>query len=533
MPIDKTLIKNGIVAEKDIATALAAVLGVPFIDLADYLVDTSVVKLIPEPIAQKYKLIPIFKVGQTLTIAMANPQDVNAIDQVRLKAKCEVEPVLATETAIKHAIDQYYGIGGSIEDVIKGMHDAKADLTALEISSKDLEKLDLNKLADAPPVIKLVNLIIMQAIKDKASDIHIEPEEKALRVRYRIDGILHEGSNPPKALEPAIVSRIKVLASMDIAEKRKPQDGRIQLKMQGGAVDMRVSSFPTVYGENIVIRILDTSNLRLELTELGMSPVILEEFSRLIKKPFGIILVTGPTGSGKTTTLYAALSAVNSVEKNIITIEDPVEYQLKMIRQTQINPKAGLTFASGLRSILRQDPDIIMVGEIRDSETAEIATQAALTGHLVFSTLHTNDATGAVTRLIDMGIEPFLISSSVIGALAQRLVRVICPKCKDKISPTDDMLKDLGIGREANILFYKGKGCTHCKDTGYLGRTGIYELLIIDDDIKRLIINKADANEMKKKAIERGMKTLRDDGIAKVLAGITTVEEILRVTQEE
>jgi type IV pilus assembly protein PilB len=528
IPLDKILIREGIINEESIASILSEQLDIPFMDLSDYLIDSAVVKLIPESLAHRCRAIPLFRIGDSLTVAMANPQDINAIDQIRLVSKCEIEPVIATEQEIKNAIDQYYGVTGSVEEVVKQMHQAKTAAKAQAHSEKDLAKL-----AEDAPVIKLVNLIIMQAVKDKASDVHIEPDEKVLRIRYRIDGILHEETPPPKELEAALISRVKVMANMDIAERRKPQDGRILLKTQGRDIDLRVSTFPTVYGENIVIRILDKTSVLLGLPELGMSESVLKEYDKLIRRPFGIILVTGPTGSGKTTTLYASLSTINSAEKNIITIEDPVEYQLNMIRQTQINPKAGLTFASGLRSILRQDPDIIMVGEIRDAETAEIATHAALTGHLVFSTLHTNDASSAIARLIDMGIEPFLVSTSLIGILAQRLIRVICTKCKEKIASTDAMLKDLGIQSSGNAAFYRGKGCPKCKESGYSGRTGIYELLIINEDIKKLVIIKASADEIKKKAMESGMKTMRDDGIEKALAGITTVEEVLRVTEEE
>ncbi len=528
LPINKVLISKGIIKEKDIATVISERLGIPFMDLSDYLIDSAVIKLVPEPIAQRYKLIPLFKIGQTLTVAMTDPQDINAMDQVRLKSECEVDSVLATETDIKSAIDQYYGTSGGVEEVIKQMNEVTRSAPTVPASDKELAKM-----AEDGPVVKLVNMIIIQAVKEKASDIHIEPDEKVLRVRYRVDGILHEVPKPPKDLEAAIISRVKVLASMDIAERRKPQDGRIIMKMQSKDIDMRVSSFPTVYGENIVIRLLDASSLLLGLSELGMSAEMHKEFDKLIRKPFGIMLVTGPTGSGKTTTLYAALNAINSEEKNIITIEDPVEYQISMIRQTQVNPKAELTFASGLRSILRQDPDIIMVGEIRDSETAEIATQAALTGHLVFSTLHTNDASGAITRLADMGIEPFLISDAVIGVLAQRLVRVICPKCKEKLVPTDATLKDLKLERSDDLALYHGKGCAKCKDTGYAGRVGIYELLIIDDELRKLIIAKAPADQIKAKAVELGMKTLYEDGIAKALAGITSLEEVLRVASEK
>jgi len=528
LPINKVLISKGIVKEKDIASVISERLGIPFMDLSDYLIDADVIKLVPESIAQRYKLIPLFKIGQTLTVAMADPQDINAMDQVRLKSGCEIDAVLATETDIKNAMDQYYGTSGGVEEVIKQMNEVKRSASVAPASDKELAKM-----AEDAPVVKLVNMIIIQAVTEKASDIHIEPDEKVLRVRYRVDGILHEVPKPPKDLEAAIISRVKVLASMDIAERRKPQDGRIMMKMQGKDIDMRVSCFPTVYGENIVIRLLDKTSLLLGLSELGMRPEMHKTFDKIIRKPFGIMLVTGPTGSGKTTTLYAALNTINSEEKNIITIEDPVEYQISMIRQTQVNPKAELTFASGLRSILRQDPDVIMVGEIRDSETAEIATQAALTGHLVFSTLHTNDASGAITRLADMGIEPFLISDAVIGVLAQRLVRVICPKCKEKLVPTDATLKDLKLKRSDDLALYHGKGCAKCKDTGYVGRVGIYELLIIDDELRKLIIAKAPADQIKAKAVELGMKTLYEDGIAKALEGITSVEEVLRVASEE
>jgi len=528
LPINKVLISKGIVKEKDIASVISERLGIPFMDLSDYLIDADVIKLVPESIAQRYKLIPLFKIGQTLTVAMADPQDINAMDQVRLKSGCEIDAVLATETDIKNAMDQYYGTSGGVEEVIKQMNEVKRSASVAPASDKELAKM-----AEDAPVVKLVNMIIIQAVTEKASDIHIEPDEKVLRVRYRVDGILHEVPKPPKDLEAAIISRVKVLASMDIAERRKPQDGRIMMKMQGKDIDMRVSCFPTVYGENIVIRLLDKTSLLLGLSELGMRPEMHKAFDKIIRKPFGIMLVTGPTGSGKTTTLYAALNTINSEEKNIITIEDPVEYQISMIRQTQVNPKAELTFASGLRSILRQDPDVIMVGEIRDSETAEIATQAALTGHLVFSTLHTNDASGAITRLADMGIEPFLISDAVIGVLAQRLVRVICPKCKEKLVPTDATLKDLKLKRSDDLALYHGKGCAKCKDTGYVGRVGIYELLVIDDELRKLIIAKAPADQIKAKAVELGMKTLYEDGIAKALEGITSVEEVLRVASEE
>lgn len=509
IPLERALEKLGFVSETDIAQAVADSLGVPFMDLTDYLLDPQVIKLIPEATAKKYNAVPLFKIGDTLTVAMVNPQDVKAIDEIRLKSQIgAVDTVLSTPDIIGKLIDQYYCAQGSIKDLTQ-------ELTKEKLEETTKVKKGLAEISEEAPVIKLVNLLIMQAVKDRASDIHIEPEEYRVRIRYRVDGILHEVQDLPKHLQNILASRIKVMARMDIAETRNPQDGRIQLKMENKNLDLRVSSFPTMHGENIVVRILDKSAVLLGLEDLGFGAQDLKEFQKIIHKPNGIILVTGPTGSGKTTTLYAALSTINSAEKNIITIEDPVEYEIPLIRQTQVNPKAGLTFANGLRSILRQDPDIIMVGEIRDRETAEIAIQASLTGHLVFSTLHTNDAASALTRILDMGIEPFLIASSVAGILAQRLVRLICPSCKEKYHD-----------------FYRGKGCNKCKNTGYIGRIAIFELLLMSEEIKNMVTGKISANEIKKKAISSGMRILYDDGMAKVKDGITTIEELLRVTEQ-
>lgn len=527
--LEKAIIKLGFLTEEDVGGIIAEDIGVPFMDIKNYIVDPEVIKLVPEALAKKYNAIPLFKIQDTLTIAMINPSDIIAIDEIRLKSKAGVvEPVLATKSAIEQAIDQYYGTKGSLEDLIGQIDKTKFGKIPEEIGAKALQAI-----AQEAPIVKLVNLVIMQAVKDKASDIHIEPEEDTLRVRYRIDGALHEVSSPPKHLSSAIISRIKILAHMDIAEKRKPQDGKIQLKVENKDIDLRVSTFPTIHGENVVLRVLDKSSILLGMGDLGFQEEDLKNFEKLIKRPYGIILVTGPTGSGKTTTLYAALSTINSVDKNIITIEDPVEYQLPMIRQTQVNPKAGLTFANGLRSILRQDPNVIMVGEIRDKETAEIAIQAALTGHLVFSTLHTNDACGALTRLIDMGIEPFLVASSLIGVVAQRLVRVICKQCKEEYHTTADMLKTLGIKETEKVKLYRGKGCRDCKETGYRGRTAIFELLVINEKIREFVSEKASSAAIKQEAVKIGMKTLRDNGLNKAEAGITTVEEVLRATQEE
>ena len=524
-PIGKLLIKTGIITEDDYAQAMSEALEVPYIDLNNYLVDANTLKFIPESAARKHKAIPIFKIGDTVTVAMADPKDIMAIDDLTRKSKCEIESVLAGETAILNAIDQYYGVQGSVEDVIKDISkDKKKEAAPIELDPKKLAEI-----AEEAPVIKLVNLIIMQAVKERASDIHVEPEEGALKIRFRIDGVLYEMFSPPKHLELAILSRIKVLSKIDIAEKRKPQDGRFNIKVENRDIDLRVSTFPTIYGENIVIRILDKGTVLLDLDTLGFSKNTKKDFESLIKHPHGIILVTGPTGSGKTTTLYSALSTIDSKEKNIITVEDPVEYHLGRVRQSQINPKAGLTFASGLKSILRQDPDIIMVGEIRDKETVEISIQAALTGHLVFSTLHTNDAVSALTRLLDMGVESFLISSSVMGILAQRLVRKVCEKCKESYKPSDEILK--GIGKDIKKLF-RGKGCNNCKDTGYKGRVGIFELLIINEEIRKMIIARASNDVIKRKAVEMGMKTLSDDGLEKVSKGITTIDEIIKITKE-
>jgi len=527
MSVGKVIVRSGMATEEAYAQAESEALDIPYVNLGSYIIDPEVIKLIPETIAQKYKAVPIFKIRNILTVAMVDPKDIVAIDDLSRKAKCDIEAMLSTESAIANAIEQYYGTSSSFDDVVKDIDRENR----FQSAGVEFDSTKLAEIAEEAPVIKLVNMIIMQAVKDKASDIHIEPEETRLAVRFRIDGILHEMFSPPKHLEPALMSRIKVLSKMDIAEKRKPQDGRFNMKAMDRDIDLRVSSFPTIYGENIVMRILDRGTILLGLDKVGFTRETQKEFEKFIKYPHGIILVTGPTGSGKTTTLYSVLSTIDSEEKNVITIEDPVEYHLGRIRQSQVNPKAGLTFATGLRSILRQDPDIIMVGEIRDKETAEISVQAALTGHLVFSTLHTNDAAGALSRLIDMGIEPFLISSSILGILAQRLVRKICDKCKEEYIPSEDILKGLGIGQKKG--FFKGKGCSVCKNTGYSGRIGIFELLIVNDKIRKLIVDKASSDVIKKTAVEAGMKTLRDDGLDKVLRGITTPEEVIKATQEE
>jgi type IV pilus assembly protein PilB len=524
----KTLVKMGFIAEEDLVVFLSNKMGLPRIELSSYLIDPKIIELVPEELARKYELIPVLKIGNRLTCAMVDPWNVFALDELRARTGFIIEPAVATEAEIMKALDEHYGAKGTMEEVIKSIDEEKLGIE----EGKEVELKRLEGIIEEPVVIKLVNLIIMKAVREGASDIHIEPEEKVLKTRFRVDGMLHEVPSPPKYLQSAIISRIKIMANLNIAERRIPQDGRFSIKMEGREIDVRVSCMPTVHGENVVLRLLDVASALLNLKDMGFSKDVLEKYQKLISRPHGIILVTGPTGSGKTTTLYASLDKINTVEKNIITIEDPVEYKLAGIRQIQINPKVDLTFANGLRSILRQDPDVIMVGEMRDFETAEIAIQAALTGHLVFSTLHTNDAPGAVTRMIDMGVEPYLVSSSVIGVLAQRLVRLICSECKEEYKPSKEELADIGISGNEEIEFYRGKGCPKCMNLGYKGRIGIFELMVVDDKIRNLIVAKVYLDKIRTQARSSGMLTLMEDGIQKIKEGLTTVEEVLRVTQE-
>lgn len=531
LPLRKAIVQKGFIAEEDLISFMANALNLPQIELGNYIIDPKIIGLVPEGLARKHQTIPVLKIANTLTCAMFDPLNIFAIDELRNVTGFDIEPAVATEKEIKKALDEYYGARGSIEDIIQTIDEERLGL-------KEGQELDLKKLQEVsgePPVIRLVNLMIMHAVSEAASDIHLEPEEDCLRVRCRVDGILHDRPALPKYLQSAIVSRIKVLANLNIAERRAAQDGRFQMKMESRAIDIRVSVMPTIYGENVVMRLLDRSSAVLSLSQLGFSFEVLEKYQKLIYRPYGIILVTGPTGSGKTTTLYASLHIINSGEKNIVTIEDPVEYHLAGVRQVQIDSKAGISFANGLRSILRQDPDIIMVGEIRDRETAEIAVQAALTGHLVLATLHTNEAPGAVTRLVDMGLEPFLISSSLAGVLAQRLVRAICKDCKEEYVPSQEVLGDIGYDTRqgSEIKFYRGKGCPKCLNTGYKGRIGIFELMLADDKIRNLITARAPLDEIKKQAQISGMVSLKNDGIQKVKEGLTTAEEVLRVTLEE
>lgn len=527
--LGEIFVEIGAISKEELYGILQYVYESEYVDLSNYVIDPEVISIIPEKIALRFKLIPLSKSDYELIIAMANPLDVYAIDFVRDYTKAKrIKSLLATEEDVLNAITNYYELG-EYDDIIEKL--------GTEIVFKEEEEEEDSKKLEAisreAPIIQLVNMLIVQGVKDRASDVHIEPNEKGLLIRFRIDGMLHDIRTLPNTIKSAVISRTKILAKMDIAERRLPQDGRFQVKFGTREVDLRVSTIPTVFGEKVVLRLLDKSKGLIKLEQVGFSPEQLEEFKSIITKSYGIILLTGPTGSGKTTTLYAALNQVNSKDKNIITVEDPVEYKLDRINQIQIKPKINLIFANTLRSILRQDPDIIMVGEIRDIETAQIAVQAALTGHLVFSTLHTNDAASALTRLIDMDIETFLISSSVIGVVAQRLVRVICEKCKEEYTPGKNVLSALNIEdnlkKDGKIKLYRGAGCSFCKNTGYYGRTSIYELIVLDEEIRALIISKTSSNVIKDAAIKKGMKTLKDSGLEKVKQGITTLEEVIRV----
>ena len=526
------ILKNlGLVTEDDIIKVLGRQMGIQYMDLSGIIVEPEVVQLVPEMIARRHHVVPLFKKGKVLTLAMVDPLNVFAIDDVKRATKCDVEPVMSKEDDTMKAIDRYYSGTSTMEEAAR-----EADRQGFGVNEEGDAALELSKLAEDTPVVKFVNTMITQAIKEGASDIHIEPEVDGLRIRYRRDGILRDVMTAPRNLQSGVASRIKIMADLDIAEKRVPQDGRIQMKVGSREIDIRLSTLPTLFGEKIVMRLLDKSSLLLSLSDLGFSEETLQKFEKMIRRPYGMALVTGPTGSGKTTTLYSALKQVSSVEKNIVTIEDPVEYQMKQINQVPVNAKVGVTFATGLRSILRQDPDIVMVGEIRDRETATIAIQAALTGHLVLSTLHTNDAAGAIARLVDMGVEPFLIASSLLGVISQRLVRKVCGHCKKEYLPTPDLLSDLGLTQlihgKREIKFVKGEGCPECRGTGYSGRVGIYELLPADDAIRQLIVSRASSSEIRKKAAEFKFKSLRIEGLFKAVQGITSTEEVLRVTQE-
>ncbi|MBI2246319.1 MAG: type II secretion system ATPase GspE [Armatimonadetes bacterium] len=527
--LGRILVEQGAVSEQQLARALSVQWGLEVVDLGAMEIDPDVVKVVPHHLAQRHKVLAIGKTKKKLRLAIADPLNVVALDDVRLVTGPEIEAAVAAEDAIVSAIDRFYSGTESLEEAMRQA--AGLDLETTDERAEDISIEKLRTLTEEAPVVRLVNVIISQAIGDGASDIHIEPHRRGLHVRYRIDGVLHDVMTPPKAVQHAMVSRVKIMANLDIAERRLPQDGRVHIVIENKEFDLRVSTLPTVFGEKVVMRILDQSTAKLGLNKLGFAVSMLQIWEELSSKPYGMLLVSGPTGSGKTTTLYSTLHKINTLDKNIVTVEDPVEYQLARVNQVQVNPKAGLTFASGLRSFLRQDPDIIMVGEIRDRDTAEIAIQASLTGHLVLSTIHTNDAPTVTTRLNDMGVEPFLITSSLIGVLAQRLARTICAHCKESYIPPVEALHRLGLQPEAGeeIVFYRGRGCDRCKGSGYKGRTGLFELMVMSDPIRDLVLKGVSASEISQQAVSEGMKTLREDGILKVLEGSTTVDELLRV----
>ena len=530
------LTKLGYLTEKDLAAFLSKQYGIPTVDIATHQIDPEVVRLIPEDVARKYLVLPVNRTGSTLVVAMADPSNIFAIDDIKFLTGYNVESVVASEGAIKKAIDIAY----EKQELEMGMEDVLTEFDGNEMEivkeEEEVDLSDLKKAVEEAPVVKLVNFVLTDAIKKKASDIHIEPYEKVFRVRYRVDGVLHEVMKPPLKLKNAIVSRIKIMSQLDIAERRLPQDGRIKLKLgKNIEMDYRVSVLPTLFGEKVVLRLLDKSNLQLDMTRLGFEERALKDFMDAIHKPWGIVLVTGPTGSGKTTTLYSALAELNKISENISTAEDPVEFNLMGINQVQMHEDIGLNFAAALRSFLRQDPDIIMVGEVRDYETAEIAIKAALTGHLVLSTLHTNDAPSTVNRLLNMGIEPFLVSSSCNLILAQRLARKICLKCREEISVPEKVFIDMGAAPEhtKKMKTFKGKGCAECNGSGYKGRIALYEVMPLSEGVKELVLNGASASELKKQAVKEGMKTLRMSGITKIWEGVTTIEEVLRVTMAD
>jgi type IV pilus assembly protein PilB len=535
----KLIIEKGLVNEQEMAVSMGRVLNTPPINLARITIPPEIAELVPREMARNHKVVPVSRLENKLFLAMADPLNVMALDDVRRSTKLEVAPFIASEKAILDKLTSLDGANsGSMEDIIKDANktaEGDADADKIEVSQEKAEEVNLDQLAassEEAPVIKLANLILVQAIKDHASDIHIEPFEKYLRLRYRVDGVLMDATPPPKQMQLALASRFKIMSSLDIAERRLPQDGRMRVRVAGKDYDLRVSLMPTVHGEKIVLRVLDKSNLSASITKLGLDADTFLQLKAAVDAPHGLILVTGPTGSGKTTTLYSALNELNHSDYNIVTVEDPVEFQVPGINQVPVRKEIGLTFANALRSILRQDPDIIMIGEIRDTETAEIAVESALTGHQVLSTMHCNDAPGAITRLDDMGIAPFLISSSVILACAQRLMRRICSHCKEPVTYPAKMFQDLGIDPRDfdGVTLYRGRGCDRCKNSGYSGRMAIIEAMTISDEIRRLIIARANSRDMSKVAIGQGMRTLRTIALDRARQGISTLEQVLVLT---
>ncbi len=527
------LVENGYLTEEDLAKALSDHYQIPYISISEYEIDREILDSVSEDMARRYKIIPLDRTDKLLTVALVDPDNIHHLDEIKIKTRMDVMPVISLPKEIEAAINKYYG-GNEIR-----VEETYASLLG-DMQQEDLEVVhdqddDLDgEGVESAPIIRLVNMLISEAIRSRCSDIHIEPEEKAVRVRYRIDGVLKEMPGIPKKMQNAVTSRVKIISELDIAERRKPQDGRFKMKLENRVVDFRVSTVPTVHGEKVVMRLLDKRNLQLDLTKLGFEPESLAKFERAIRRPYGMMIVTGPTGSGKSTTLYSALSRINDPGKNIMTAEDPVEYQLKGINQVQVRSEIGMGFPEVLRSFLRQDPDIIMIGEIRDLDTASIAVKAALTGHFVLSTLHTNDAPSSLNRLIDMGVEPFLVGASLLLVVAQRLVRKICPECKRPYQPTPELLQQLGVDPSlaVSLTFYEGKGCSNCSDTGYRGRMALYEVMEMDEELSDAAIKGLPNKEIKAIARKNGMHTLRDSGIAKIMDGLTTVEEVLSTTYE-
>jgi len=524
--LGRVLVEQGVLTEAQLVASLAAQIGMRFVDLSDIQLDGSALGRVPGHVARRHTAIPIGYEDGKLVVAMADPANVFAIDDIRSVAgnggHIDVKPVVATRNDIVAAIDRYYRAGEELDDLT----------TELDVFEEEEDLSKVKEITEDAPIVRYVNLLITQAIQDRASDIHLEPTEQDLRVRYRIDGVLHEVMRSPRAIQSGVISRLKIMADINIAERRIPQDGRLSVTAHGKKVDLRVATLPTVWGEKVVMRILDNSTARMDLEDLGFSPYNFGVFSKSYVKPYGMILVTGPTGSGKSTTLYATLNVVNKPEVNIITVEDPVEYRLPGINQVQVNNKAGLNFAAALRSILRSDPDIVLIGEIRDHETAQIAIEASLTGHLVLSTLHTNDAPSAITRLTEMGIEPFLVGSALDCVLAQRLARRLCSKCKEPFEPTEEQLEKIGYRPrpdDPSPTFFRPIGCSNCSKTGYKGRLALHEVMAMDDDIERMTVERASSTQISTVAIDHGMRVLREDGLLKASQGVTSLDEIFRV----
>jgi len=522
------LVKLGVISEEGLLEFLAQTYRTPSIDLRNFEPDPVLTRMVPGDVAIKFMALPVSRSGRRLVVAMANPTNIFAIDDIKFITGYEIEPKVATDGALKKAIDRAYDSAGTMADVMKGMED---ELSVVE-EEEEVDTESDRSAADEAPIVKLVNSLIADAVRKGASDIHVEPYEKSMRVRFRVDGVLSEMMAPPFKFKAAIISRLKIMAELDIAERRVPQDGRIKIKILNRTIDLRVSSLPTIFGEKIVMRILDKANLNIDLEKLGFEPQSFKDFTAAVASPYGMVLVTGPTGSGKTTTLYSALSRINTPEVNVMTAEDPVEYNLDGINQVLVHEDVGLTFGAALKAFLRQDPNIIMVGEIRDLDTGSIAVKAALTGHLVLSTLHTNDAPSAIGRMIDMGVEPFLVSSSVNLILAQRLVRRVCAHCKHPVTLTEEVLAELQLDPEEarSATFMEGAGCVDCNNTGYRGRQGVYEVMTMTSKIRDLVLERASANDIKRVAIGEGMLTLRRDGLQKLKRGITTAQEILKET---